>query len=189
MLYQSGALALRTVYESCVPILLKIIKKLILCNILAAVVPVYFVIHTVLYVSQRPSFVVRHLFFLLRSFVVQQDDWYLNKPTEITGDLKVLLNNFLFGCVFFLEYFVRAPFEFLVLDVPFTYKIKFYSTTTISYKVLVAHDCNHALGGQEQGMVWGLLGLLSSFKQWFSNHTLANFKLAMGRIGSCSLPL
>ena len=42
--------------------------------------------------------------------------------------------------------------------------------------VLVAHDCYPAIGGQEQGMVWGLLGLLSPFKGWFNNRTLRNFE-------------
>ena len=33
-----------------------------------------------------------------------------------------------------------------------------------------------------------MLGLFSLFKRWFSDRNLANFKLALGRKGSCSLP-
>ena len=50
--------------------------------------------------------------------------------------------------------------------------------------VLVAHNFNPAIGGQEIGKV------ISLFEQWFSDRTLANFKLARGiRTELCSLPL
>ena len=34
-----------------------------------------------------------------------------------------------------------------------------------------------SIGGQEQGMVCGLLGLLSLFERWFNDRTLAYFNL------------
>ena len=67
--------------------------------------------------------------------------------------------------------------------------IKISDNTAVlnTIRILVAHECNPSIGGQEQGMVRGLLGLLSLLEQWLSDRTLANFKLAMGSMGSCSL--